>query len=122
MVRRVLAITAIVFGIATVFAGTRVLLGSNPGYTVFGPLLVYNTAMGLVYVIAGFMGLRGSRQGMHAAGLVFGLNLLVLGFSAYLYMTGQAIALESVRAMTFRTVVWLILLAGFAWVRKKEAA
>lgn len=122
LVKRALALVAIVFGVATVIAGTRVILGSDPGYKVFAPLLVYNTTMGLVYVIAGAMGLRSSKHGMYAAGLVFALNLLVLGVSAYLYMRGQPIAIETVRAMIFRTGVWLVLTAGFAWVRKKEAA
>lgn len=35
----VLAFIAILFGIATIFAGGRVLLGADPGYVVFRPLL-----------------------------------------------------------------------------------
>ena len=41
------------FGVATLFAGSRVLLGSDPGYEVFRPLLIYNTAMGAAYLAAG---------------------------------------------------------------------
>lgn len=120
--RRSLAFVAIAFGIATVVAGTRVLLGSDPGYVVFGPLLAYNTAMGAVYVVAGILGLRSPRRGAYAAGLILALNALVLGAIGYLYATGQAVAVESVRAMAFRTVVWGVLLAGFIWAGKREAA
>jgi hypothetical protein len=42
-----LAFAAILFGVATIIAGVRVLAGADPGYTVFQPLLIYNTAMGI---------------------------------------------------------------------------
>ncbi len=48
-----LAAVAVLFGIATVVAGTRVLSGSDPGYLVFRPLLIFNTAMGVAYLAAG---------------------------------------------------------------------
>ena len=46
IVQAVLALAAALFGIATIIAGVRVLIGFHPGYTVFWPLLIYNTAMG----------------------------------------------------------------------------
>ncbi len=38
--RAFLVLVALVFGLATLVAGTRVLAGSDPGYVVFEPLLV----------------------------------------------------------------------------------
>lgn len=119
-IRRVLGAVAVLFGVATIIAGARVLAGSDPGYTVFRPLLIYNTAMGVAYVAAGVLGRRSSKQAMHAAGVIFILNCLVLGATGYLYAAGGAIAVESIRAMTFRTAVWLVLLFGYVWVRRRD--
>jgi len=111
---------AILFGLATIVAGTRVLAGADPGYLVYRPLLIFNTAMGLAYVAAGVMAWRGTRRGQYAAGAIFALNLLVLGATVYLYRSGGAVALESVRAMVLRTGVWLFLFLGLAWLSRTQ--
>ena len=74
----IVAAVAVLFGVATLFAGGRVLLGSDPGYEVFRPLLIYNTAMGLAYLAAGIAVWRSVNAGRNAAGAIFLLNLLVL--------------------------------------------
>ncbi len=74
----VLAFVAALFGIVTIFAGTRVLLGSDPGYIVFRPLLIYNVTMGIVYIVAGIIILRNLKQGKNIATAIFSLNLAVL--------------------------------------------
>ena len=50
----VLSVIAIVFGIATIAAGGRVLAGADPGYEVFRPPLI---AVGAAWVVR-----RGSRR------------------------------------------------------------
>ncbi len=42
------ALAAVLLGMATVVTGLRVLTGWDPGYPVFQPLLIINTAMGPV--------------------------------------------------------------------------
>ena len=54
LVRGLTVAVAALFGVATIFAGGRVLLGSDPGYVVFRPLLIYNTIMGVFYIAAAF--------------------------------------------------------------------
>lgn len=112
--RMITALAAIVFGIVTVFAGGRVLLGADPGYVVLRPLLGYNTLMGVAYVIAGVLIWRSIRLGTWAAALIFGLNLIVLLGILMVYRSGGVVAVDSLRAMTFRTVVWLVLFLA-AW-------
>jgi hypothetical protein len=116
----VLALVAALFGIATLVAGARVLLGADPGYTVFRPLLIYNTAMGMAYLAAGVVAWRNVERGKQAAAAIFGLNCLVLGAVSYLYATGSGVAIESVRAMTLRTAVWLVLFVGLVWVARRS--
>jgi hypothetical protein len=107
---------AAAFGLLTVVAGGRVLAGANPGYVVFRRLLLFNTAMGVVYLAAGILMLRSLERGRFAAAAIFLLNLLVLGIIGYLYATGGAVAIDSIRAMTFRTGVWLVIFLGLVWL------
>ena len=111
---------AALFGLVTIIAGSRVLAGSSPGYIVFRPLLIYNTAMGIAYMATGVIAWRNLDQGKYAAATIFVLNLLVLGVIGYLYAAGGAVAIESVRAMIFRTVAWLALFLGMVWINHKN--
>jgi len=115
--QRIVAAIAILFGLVTIVAGGRVLGGADPGYTAFLPLLIYNTAMGVVYVAAGVTIWRSLRWGRNAAGAVFALNLLVFVETVVLNRTGSGVAVESVRAMAFRTAMWLVLFAVTALAR-----
>ena len=116
------AMAAVLFGIVTMIAGTRVLLGSDPGYVVYLPLLRFNTIMGAVYVAVGVVAWRSLRLGVYGAGAVCVLNLVALAVISYLYTPNGPIADTSVRAMTFRTVVWLVLLLALAWSSRGMAA
>jgi hypothetical protein len=113
---------AVLFGVATIFAGSRVLLGSDPGYEVFRPLLVYNTAMGVAYLAAGIAIWRSVDAGRYAAGVIFLLNLLVLVGIVVIYRSGGAVAVDSLRAMTLRTVVWLALFIAASWLARSRTA
>ncbi len=120
IIQRVLALAAALFGLVTIIAGTRVLAGSNPGYIVFRPLLIYNTAMGIAYVAAGIIAWRSLDRGKYAAATIFVLNFLVLSAIGFLYTAGSAVAIDSLRAMTFRTVVWLVLFLVLAWMSHRK--
>jgi len=119
---RILSLAAIVFGLATIMAGARVLAGTDPGYVVFRPLLIYNTLMGVAYLTAGGMIWRDLRKGSYAAAMIFGLNCFVLGGIGVLYLSKAGVAVDSVRAMTFRTGVWLVLWAASAWLGRSSVA
>ena len=121
LAQRALALVAVLFSIATVIAGARVLAGSDPGYTVFRPLLVFNTAMGIAYVVAGVVAWRSARQGTYAAAVIFTLNCVALAAIGYLSIAANAVAGESLRAMTLRTVVWLVVLVGLAWLSRRNS-
>lgn len=112
------AVVAVLFGMATLFSGGRVLLGVDPGYRVFQPLLIFNTAMGLAYVGVGLLIWRRSRLAVTGAGLIVLANLAMFTFIAFLYRTGDGVARTSVLAMAFRTGVWLLLLVALLWSRR----
>jgi hypothetical protein len=122
VVRILAAGIAVLFGVATLFAGGRVLLGSDPGYEVFRPLLIYNTAMGVAYLAAGVALWRSVNAGRYAAGAIFLLNLAVLVAIFVIYRSGGAVAVDSLRAMTLRTVVWLALFIAASWLCRSRTA
>jgi len=122
IVQILVAAVAFLFGVATLFAGGRVLLGSDPGYEVFRPLLIYNTAMGVAYLAAGITVWRSVKAGRYAAGAIFLLNLLVLVGILVIYRSGGAVAVDSLRAMTLRTVVWLVLFMAVSWLGRYRTA
>lgn len=115
MTRYAAAALGCAFGLLTLFAGSRVLLGNDPGYVVFRPLLVYNTLMGFAYIaVAALIWLR-PMQGRYGAGALFFLNLSVLIGIFILYHNGAAVAVDSLRAMLLRTGVWLVILLATLW-------
>ena len=120
LTRKVLALVAVLFGVVTIFAGSRVLIGSDPGYVVFLPLLVYNTVMGFIYIGVGVVAWRDIHYGKNGAAIVFALNLLVLAAIWLLYNSGGAVAIDSLRAMTMRTVIWLLLFMGLFWLCRRD--
>lgn len=98
----------------------RVLLGSNPGYIVYLPLLRFNTAMGLAYVAVGVIAWRNLKFSVYGAAGICVLNLFALGSIIYLYTPNGSIARESLQAMTFRTVVWLVFFLVLAWASREH--
>ncbi len=120
IIKIVLVLVAALFGIATIFAGTRVLLGNDPGYIVFRPLLIFNTTMGIVYVVAGILAWHILKKGMYVAATIFVLNFIVLATIYFLYTEGNSIAVDSLRAMTLRTVVWFALFVGLGWLSRRK--
>lgn len=120
IVQALVALVAALFGLVTIFAGGRVLAGADPGYQVFLPLLIFNTMMGVIYVMAGLVTWSSVERGKHLAVVIFGLNLLVLAAIGYLYASGSAIAVDSLRAMSLRTFVWLTLFLVLAWINHQD--
>lgn len=116
----VIALIATSFGLVTLIVGTSVLLGSDPGYTIFRPLLIYNTVMGVMYVSAGVLIWRNLKQGMYVAATIFLLNLAVLVITYYLYTEGKLIAVDSLRAMSLRTIVWFAIFTGLGLLARRK--
>ncbi len=115
------AIAAVLFGVVTIISGARVLLGADPGYVVYSPLLQFNTIMGLFYVAVGVIAWRSVRLGIYGAAAICALNLVALAVIGYLYTPNGSIASTSVQAMTFRTVVWLVLSLILVWASRRIA-
>ncbi|MDA0239747.1 MAG: hypothetical protein O3A84_06930 [Proteobacteria bacterium] len=115
-------VVAVLFGVVTMVTGTRVLLGADPGYAPYPPLLWFNTMMGAVYVIVGVLAWCSLRRGMQGAGIIFAVNLASLAVIGILYAPDGPIAVTSLQAMTLRTVVWLVLFLVLWWSSRRKSA
>jgi hypothetical protein len=105
--------TALGFGVLTVLAGWSVLAGvRDPGHPVFLPLLVFNSAMGVWYLVAGGQILSRRGAARWGAGLIALANALVLGalLTPAVPATGDNLA-----SMSLRTGVWLAITAALIW-------
>ncbi|MEW5916209.1 MAG: hypothetical protein AB1762_07380 [Gemmatimonadota bacterium] len=98
---------AALFGLLTLFAGGRVLLGlGEVGYVVVRPVLVFNTVMGAVYITVALLAVRDLAIGRRAALVVVLLNAAVLTAVLFLRFGGSNVATETLGAMVFRTILW----------------
>ncbi|MBI5945745.1 MAG: hypothetical protein HY864_15395 [Chloroflexi bacterium] len=106
---KIASVLAFILGGLSILAGGMAARGWDPGYFVLHWLPVYNFIMGLLTVsIPAILIWRNSRYAMPAAIATFSIHAVVtlLLLSAF---RGTPAA-ESLAAMTFRLVVWLIIL------------
>lgn len=111
---------ALVFGVVTVAAGASVLAGRDPGYLVYRPLLIFNTVMGVAYAAAAVLIWRNLARGRLAATAILALNVAMLGLVIYLFRTSDVVAVDSVRAMIFRSAVWLLIFGVLVWMGRRQ--
>ncbi len=108
---------AVIMGLLPVITGTRVLSGSfDPGYTSFPLLIGYNIFMGLVSMVAGYLIWTRHKQALLISGIIASGHILVL--LSLLTIFNDVIATQSIKAMIFRSVVWVVI---FLFVRKFSA-
>jgi hypothetical protein len=107
---KIAAVLAFIIGAMAVFAGGRVLLGTDPGYYVIDWLPVYNFTVGMITVlVTAVLIWKNSRYAWPAAVATLSAHILVM--LSLLVAYRDVVAPDSLRAMTIRIVVWLIILA-----------
>lgn len=109
------SILAFLVGIMSIVAGGMVMRGWRPGYNVLSWLPVYNFAVGLLTLIPAYLLWVNSRYAMTASIVTFALHAIVLVLLLVAFR-GQ-VATQSIGAMSFRVVVWIIILA-LLWFRR----
>lgn len=107
--RKIAAALAFIIGAMAIFAGGQVLLGKVMDYYVIDWLPIYNFSAGLISsFVTAILIWKGSKYDMSAAigtFVIHGTVMLVLQ-TAY----REVVAADSIKAMTVRLVVWLIIL------------
>lgn len=121
----VVAVLAIVFGVATIRAGGSVLFGSEEARRAAGAyvgfVVWFNFLAGFAYVAAGIgLWLRRRWGFVLAAALAIATLVVFAAFGLHV-ASGGAWEPRTVGAMTLRTVVWAVI-AAIAWRRLGRTA
>ncbi|PKO05737.1 MAG: hypothetical protein CVU41_09935 [Chloroflexi bacterium HGW-Chloroflexi-3] len=116
---KIAAVLALIIGAMAVFAGAQVLLGNDPGYYVINWVPVYNYTAGILTVfITAILIWRGSKLAWFAAITTFSLHTLVMVILQTAYR--DVVAVDSIRAMTIRMIVWAIILVLMSVQSRKD--
>jgi hypothetical protein len=106
---KIAAALAFIIGVMAIFAGGQVLRGQLPDYYVINWLPVYNFIAGLASaLVVAVLIWRESRYALPAAALTFTAHAVVMFVLQLAYH--DVVAPDSIRAMTIRLTVWLIIL------------
>lgn len=120
--QRLTALVATIFGILTLVAGGRILLGmGEAGYTVVRPVLIFNVVMGVMYLLAAATILRDVSRGRLISGLIALASVLVLVSVLVMRATGGAVADQTLAAMALRSGVWLAITLALGRARRLAA-
>ncbi|MEW6401258.1 MAG: hypothetical protein AB1649_05625 [Chloroflexota bacterium] len=106
---KIASILAFLIGGMAIFAGGKVLLGSDPGYYVINWLLLYNYTVGILTICFTAIYIWDEhRLAMPATIGTFSLHALVMLILQTAYH--DIVAPDSLRAMTIRLIVWAVIL------------
>lgn len=106
---RIASVLAFAIGVMAVYAGGKVLMGRIPDWSVLSWLPLYNYTLGLLIVMIAVPLLwKGGRSSLATAIVTLSINagVLILLQTAF----DGRVAAESIRAMTQRVAVWLVIL------------
>ncbi len=105
------AILAFFIGMMSIIAGSMVLLGvDSKTYNTLQWLIIYNVALGTISVFASYLIWTGINYNKLIAFFIIISHSIIL---VYLRFFSDVAALESVHAMIFRVVIWLIIIVLF---------
>jgi lysylphosphatidylglycerol synthetase-like protein (DUF2156 family) len=101
------AILALLIGIMSVISGSKVLLGIDiKDYTVLNWLVIYNVIFGAISMVAAYLIWKNNSFSKKI--IVFILASLTF-ITIYLYFFNESVALESIKAMSFRIGIWILI-------------
>lgn len=98
---------AIMLGLMTVFAGTKVLLEIDiKDYNVLIWLVSYNVVLGAISIVVAYFIFKNFKNAKQWVLFVLAMHSIVL---LYLKFYSNEVASESIKAMTFRVGVWIFI-------------
>lgn len=96
-----------IIGLMSVITGLSVLLGlKEVGYMVLNWLVVYNVVLGFLSIVTAYLIRKYITVAKKIIVLILSLHTAILN---YLYFFSESVATESIKAMIFRVVVWLLI-------------
>jgi len=107
ILKKIAAILALFIGVMSVFAGSKVLLGiDSKDYNVLTWLVSYNVILGVISIITAYFIWKDISKGKNLT-----LFILIMHFMVFLYLNifSDNAAMDSIKAMIFRTSIWLLI-------------
>lgn len=116
---KIAAALTFIIGAMAVFAGGQVLLGRIPDYYVINWLPLYNYTVGVITVFATAVLIwTNNHFGTPAAVATFAVHTLVMLVLQTAYR--DVVATDSIRAMTIRMTVWIVILVLMFFQQRKN--
>ncbi len=115
---KVAAGLAFFVGAFSIFAGGMAMRGWNPGWSVLKWLPVYNFGMGILTVLIPAILIWKNHPLAFVAAIIF-FVIHLIATAILLLAFRDVVAMQSLLAMTFRLVIWLIILALMYFVRRQ---
>ncbi len=107
--KKIAAVLALFIGLMSVFAGSKVLLGiDTKDYNILTWLVSYNVIYGVISVLTAYLIWRAKK--ISKALILFILTSHFIVFIVLNFFNNSA-ASESVKAMIFRTGIWVLIAA-----------
>ncbi|MEN8242301.1 MAG: hypothetical protein ABFS17_10300 [Chloroflexota bacterium] len=117
--RKIAAVLAFIIGAMAIFAGGQVMAGKIMDYYVIDWLPIYNVIAGVISsFVTAILIWKGSKFGMPAAIATFASHSIVMLVLQIGYQ--DVVAPDSIKAMTVRLVVWLIIQIMMTIQAKKD--
>ncbi len=107
ILKKIAAILALFIGLMSVFSGSKVLLGiDSKDYTILTWLVSYNVIFGIISIFAAYLIWKAKENSKSLT-----LFILVMHFLVFIYLKffSTEVASESVKAMLFRTSIWVVI-------------
>lgn len=107
ILKKIAGFLALFIGLMSVFSGSKVLFGiDTKDYDVLTWLVVYNVIFGLISIFTAYLIWRDNEKSKSLILFILAMHFIVL---VYLKFFSETVALESVKAMIFRTSIWVLI-------------
>ena len=107
IMHKIAAIIALLIGIMSVISGSKVLMGIDiKDYTVLNWLVIYNVIFGAISIVAAFPIWKNNSIAKKMVVFILASHTFI---AIYLYIFSESVALESIKAMSFRISIWILI-------------
>ncbi len=105
--KKIAAFLALFIGLMSVFAGSKVLLGiDTKDYTILTWLVSYNIIFGIISIFTAYLIWRDNEKSRSLIFFILAMHFMVF---VYLKFFSETVASESIKAMIFRTSIWILI-------------
>ncbi|MDO9037492.1 MAG: hypothetical protein Q7U59_03990 [Lutibacter sp.] len=104
---KIAAIIALLIGIMSVISGSLVLLNYNiPNYNVLNWLVIYNVIFGAISMLEAYFIWKNKSLAKNAVVFILAAHTFI---AIYLNFFSETVASESIKAMSFRISIWILI-------------